>query len=142
MDAEEPNASVTLDLEMPDEEISITLLQNEEHWETLSSEEAVQSAAQEAARVQRSLRESLLQRHGLELSGHLLNDAGPLSPQLLAAMRIMVLQGDELRQLSANELDNNDPTSSPLTEASEARMHDALRSHYLRNGDAKCYAPS
>ena len=71
MDAEEPNASVTLDLEMPDEEISITLLQNEEHWETLSSEEAVQSAAQEAARVQRSLRESLLQRHGLELSGHL-----------------------------------------------------------------------
>ena len=73
---------IQLDLDYPDEEVE---------------EEAAE--AEQVAEAQRALRVALLQAHGLCASPHYLRDHGELSPRLLRALRLLLMNGAELRAL-------------------------------------------
>lgn len=114
-------ASLSLDLELPDEAISIAELQDGS--EKLQDATAVQAAAQALAVEQRSLRLKLLERLGLSMTGHVLRDDGPLSPSMLAALRVAMISGKELRCFS----DASDPRQGALSEESERQVCETLR---------------
>ena len=114
-------ASVSLDLELPDEGVDLGSL-------TFSGDAGVQSAdavtaaALSAAECQRVLRIDLLARHGLSMTGHVLHEVDPLPTALLAALRIAMLTGDELSSLA-----EADPLAGPLSDSSERKMCETLR---------------
>ena len=114
-------ASVALDLELPDEGVELASLSFAA--DGVQSADAVMAASQSAAQAQRALRVGLLARHGLSMTNHVLHEAGPLPPTLLAALRVAMLTGDELRSLAGAA----DPHAGPLSEASERKACESLR---------------
>ena len=101
---------IAVDLEMPDEAVAVASLEE----------------AAAAAEAQAALRVGLMRRHGLGLR-HFLRDAPALPPALVGAVRVCVLDGDELRAIDAAGDAAPDPTAAPLSEAAEARAVEALR---------------
>ena len=114
-------SALALDLELPDEAISVSDLQDGS--ETLQDATAVQAAAQALASQQRTLRLELLERLGLSMTGHVLSDEGPLSPSMLGALRVAMLSGEELRNFG----DASDPEQGALSEESERQVCETLQ---------------
>ena len=111
--------SLLIDLALPDEAVAITDLVLPDE----PTAEDVQAAAQQAAQAQRRRRLALLEAANLELGGHELRADGPLSPRLLGAARVTVLDATELYDLPQGA----NPLAAPLSVASERRMCEALR---------------
>jgi len=112
---------IAIDLTLPDEGVALAEVQVDATGVDAAVD--VQAAMHAVARAQRASRIELLQRHGLSLQNHVLHDNGPLSADLLGALRIAMLSGAELRELSPDV----DPRRNVISEESERLACEALR---------------
>lgn len=118
-----PYETVQVELEMPEEEISLDDLP-EELRDALSDpsvppSEQVQQAVQEIAAEQQRMRATLLQRHDLKMT-HQLHDADELSPHLLRTLDILTRSPREIKDVIDGSASLGDPDS-------HERVCDAVR---------------
>ena len=88
---------VQIDLELPDEEVAMSMPEEAAGEEAADLEARMMSMAQEAAAEQRSRRMSLLSDRGLTLGPHFLRDGAPLPPRLLETLKVICMSADELQ---------------------------------------------